>query len=286
MLKFESSLITIYIPTFNRLELLKRSIDSVLNQTYSNIELIVVDDCSTDGTQDYLKEISSKDGRVKYFFKEKNSGACVSRNIAIRNAEGYFITGLDDDDFFDIDRIESLVRAWEKKAKGTVALSTLYKIKNKNKIIFGKKLFKNKLIKFDDLFLNNAVGNQIFTKTEILKKINGFDEKLKCWQDLECWLRVLTHGNIEKVFLHSYTIDVSHDKPRIGNSNHTKYLKSYDYISTKHALNEWQREYLYIQTFNCNGIDIDKEAILKVFKKYPSFELFLMMLKAYIKGVK
>ncbi|WP_180028524.1 glycosyltransferase family 2 protein [Acinetobacter sp. YH16032] len=280
------SLVTIYIPTFNRLELLKRSVNSVLNQTYSNIELIVVDDCSTDGTQDYLKEISSQDSRVKYFLKEKNSGACVSRNIAIRNAQGYFITGLDDDDFFDLDRIESLVNAWRKKNEGTIALSTLYKIKNKNKTIYGKKLFKNKFIKFDDLFLNNAVGNQIFTKTEVLKKIDGFDENLKCWQDLECWLRVLNIGNIEKIFLHSYTIDVSHDKPRIGNSNHTKYLKSYDYISKKHDLRGWKKEYLYIQTFNCNGVDVDKGTILKVLKKYPSFELFIMVLKAYVKGVK
>lgn len=281
-----NNLVTIYIPTFNRLELLKRSIDSVLNQTYSNIELIVVDDCSKDGTQDYLKEISSKDSRVKYFFKEINSGACISRNIAIRNAQGYFITGLDDDDFFDNDRIENLVNAWKKKAKGTVALSTLYKIKNKNKTIYGKKLFKNKLIKFDDLFLNNAVGNQIFTETEVLKKIDGFDENLKCWQDLECWLRVLQIGNIEKIFSHSYTIDVSHDKPRIGNSNHTKYLKSYDYMLNKHNLSGWKKEYLYIQTFNCNGVDIDKVTILKVLKKYPSFVLFLMVLKAYMKGVK
>ncbi|RVT33619.1 glycosyltransferase [Acinetobacter indicus] len=281
-----SNMVTIYIPTFNRLELLKRSINSVLSQTYSNIELIVVDDCSTDGTQDYLIEISSQDSRVRYFFKENNSGACVSRNIAIRNAQGYFITGLDDDDFFDSDRIEKLITAWEKKAEGTIALSSLYKIKNKNKITFGKKLFKNKLIKFDDLFLNNVVGNQIFTKTEVLKKIDGFDESLKCWQDLECWLRVLNMGNIEKVFLHSYTIDISHDKPRIGNSNHTKYLKSYDYISKKHDLSGWKKEYLYIQTFNCNGVDIDKRTILKVLKKYPSFELFIMVLKAYMKGVK
>ncbi|HBM8534493.1 TPA: glycosyltransferase family 2 protein, partial [Escherichia coli] len=107
-------LVTVYIPTFNRVELLKRAVNSVLRQTYKNIEVIIVDDASTDGTHNYLELISRKDNRVKYFIKQERSGACISRNIAIQNATGKYITGLDDDDYFLDTRIEDFVRQWEK----------------------------------------------------------------------------------------------------------------------------------------------------------------------------
>ena len=102
-------LVTVYITTFNRVNLLKRSLDSVFKQTYKNIEIIIVDDCSTDGTQEFIKEISQQDKRIKFFLKEKNGGACESRNIAIQNARGEYITGLDDDDYFLSNRIENFV---------------------------------------------------------------------------------------------------------------------------------------------------------------------------------
>ncbi|PLL70465.1 hypothetical protein CWN62_29695, partial [Klebsiella pneumoniae] len=91
----DNPLVTIYIPTYNRLELLKRALNSVVNQTYKNLEIIVVDDNSSDGTQEFLKNFSKKDPRVSYILKTDNSGACVSRNLAIDKANGLFITGLD-----------------------------------------------------------------------------------------------------------------------------------------------------------------------------------------------
>ena len=216
------SLVTIYISTFSRLELLKRSINSALNQTYKNIEIIVVDDCSTDGTQEFLKEISKEDSRIRYFLKEKNSGACVSRNIAIKNANGEFITGLDDDDYFEPDRVDLFMRSWGNRDQSVIALCSLYTVKNKDRYISSKKFMKKEIIFFDDMFLTNLVGNQVFTKVSSLREINGFNEKLDCWQDLDCWLRLLKIGNIQNVMHANYIIDVSHDKPRIGNSQHQK----------------------------------------------------------------
>lgn len=103
-------LVTVYIPTYNRVDLLKRAVESVQAQTYQNLEIIIVDDCSTDFTHQYLQQLANEDKRVKYFIKEKNSGACVSRNIAIENATGEFITGLDDDDFFLESRIDEFMK--------------------------------------------------------------------------------------------------------------------------------------------------------------------------------
>ena len=279
-------LVTVYIPTFNRVDLLQRAINSVLNQSYKNIEVIVVDDRSTDGTVEYLKDISQKDSRVRYFLKEKNSGACVSRNIAIKNAKGEFITGLDDDDYFTEKRIELFVKFWPYKKKNTVALNALYAVKNHHNLTYGKKLFKNNIIKYNDMFLSNKVGNQIFIQTSVLREIGGFDEGLKCWQDLECWLRVLQLGNIEKIIHHTYVIDISHDKPRIGNSTHQKYIVSSEYISNKFKLDPKHRYYLYLQTLNCNGAKKDLSMYLKACIKYPSFQMLLNTLIFILKGIK
>ncbi|MCG2794063.1 MAG: glycosyltransferase [Weeksellaceae bacterium] len=93
----ENPKVTIYIPTKNRLALLKKAVDSVLRQTYTNWELIVVNDASTDGTKDYLDDLSKSNPKVKVIHHHESLGACVSRNDAIFSATGTFITGLDDD---------------------------------------------------------------------------------------------------------------------------------------------------------------------------------------------
>ncbi|WP_158650917.1 glycosyltransferase family 2 protein, partial [Acinetobacter indicus] len=120
-------LVTVYIPTYNRLELLQRAVKSVQEQTYHNLEIIIVDDCSTDGTHEYLEKVSKEDKRVRYFLKEKNSGACVSRNIAIKNSKGEFITGLDDDDYFERNRIEIFLHKWFSYSEKYIALFSEYK---------------------------------------------------------------------------------------------------------------------------------------------------------------
>lgn len=88
-------LVTVYMPTYNRVDLLQRAVESVLSQDYKNIELIVVDDNSTDDTHKYLSKIVEEDSHFRYFINEKNSGACISRNKAIFSTNGEFITGLD-----------------------------------------------------------------------------------------------------------------------------------------------------------------------------------------------
>ena len=90
------NLISVVIPTYNRKHLLQKAIASVLNQTYSNFELIVVDDCSTDSTEHFMKSLSDK--RIRYIKHEKTKHASASRNTGIQLSKGEFIAFLDDDD--------------------------------------------------------------------------------------------------------------------------------------------------------------------------------------------
>src|SRR5690554_6805784 len=168
-----SPLVTVYMPTHNRVDLLQRAVGSVLNQDYKNIELIIVDDNSEDGTSNYLTMLAQSESRLKYFRNDSNLGACSSRNKAIFSAQGEFITGLDDDDYFLSNHISSLLNAWVVRQEGTVAVYP----ELKRKAIDGVRDSQKKLDRcnFEHLIHANWIGNQVFTRTENLIDIGGFD---------------------------------------------------------------------------------------------------------------
>ena len=95
-----NDLVSIIMPSYNTAEYIEESIKSVQNQIYENWELIIVDDCSTDNTDDILKKYIESDKRIHYLKNEKNSGAAVSRNRALREAKGKWIAFLDSDDLW------------------------------------------------------------------------------------------------------------------------------------------------------------------------------------------
>ena len=100
-------LVSIIMPSYNTAPYIEETIQSVLNQTYTNWELIIVDDCSTDNTDEVLETI--KDDRIRCFKNEKNSGAAVSRNKALREAKGQWIAYLDSDDLWMPEKLEKQI---------------------------------------------------------------------------------------------------------------------------------------------------------------------------------
>lgn len=103
----KKELISVIIPIYNVEKYLNRCIDSIINQTYTNLEIVLVDDGSTDSSWDICKEYENKDKRVKAFRKE-NSGISATRNFALDHTTGKYIFFIDSDDFIDLDLIEKL----------------------------------------------------------------------------------------------------------------------------------------------------------------------------------
>ena len=101
-------LVSIIMPSYNTAKYIGESIKSVQAQTYTDWELIIADDCSTDNTDDIIKEYLS-DERIKYLKNEKNSGAAVSRNYALREAKGKWIAFLDSDDTWHPEKLEKQI---------------------------------------------------------------------------------------------------------------------------------------------------------------------------------
>lgn len=248
-LKSVKPLVTVYIPTYNRVDLLKRAVESVRRQTYTNVEIIIVDDCSTDGTYEYLKNISKQDSRIKFFLKEKNSGACVSRNIAIKNATGEFITGLDDDDYFLPSRIAKFVEYRYLLDEYVFIYSLNYIENNGIRRLPAFSFLIPKKAKDKDLLQSNIVGNQCFIQTEIMREYGLFSENLKAWQDLDLWYKLLSNPKLKKKAIRvdnkTYIQDISHEFGRISSERDKSKMRTvYINFIENNNLKYFERKFL------------------------------------------
>ncbi len=231
-------LVTVYIPTYNRLDLLKRAINSVLEQDYPCIEIIVVDDVSSDGTINYLKVISEKDPRIRFFVNEVNSGACASRNKAIAEARGEFVTGLDDDDYFLANRVGELLDCYFAcPDKGVLFTDIVVKNNKKAKVTKKPKVVTSKM-----LISENFIGNQIFFCRKRIIEKELFDVSFPALQDLEAWYTILKKYDLKayKVGSPSYVMDIGHEENRIS-KNIDKILRANKLFVKKHKLEGKER---------------------------------------------
>lgn len=225
-------IVTIYLITHNRKHLLERAIDSVFKQTYSNVELIIVDDASTDGTELLVAELNNK-YPFKYIKNASNMGACYSRNLAIHTAQGKYITGLDDDDYFGETRIQDFMDAYQEEYAFICANITEVKDDSKHGI---KRYFGLKEGEFtlEQLLHNNLVGNQVFTSKEKWLEIGGFDPEMPAFQDYDTWVRFLKkYQKALKINKHNYFLHTQHGGERISSSVERK-LSGYQKFMDKH----------------------------------------------------
>ena len=124
-----SDLVSIIMPSYNTAQYITETIQSVIDQTYHNWELIIVDDCSTDNTDIVVGKI--KDPRIRYIKNEKNSGAAVSRNRALREANGRWVAFLDSDDLWESDFLEKQIR-FIKEKNATIVFASYKRIDENN----------------------------------------------------------------------------------------------------------------------------------------------------------
>ncbi|QBL09794.1 glycosyltransferase [Rheinheimera sp. D18] len=224
-------LVTIYIPTHNRPEMLARALKSAIEQEYSNIEIIVVDDGSTEENYVKVAELCKRYNNVILLRQQTSAGACAARNLAITTASGQFITGLDDDDEFLPGRISAFVVNWHKLTSPSL-LCTGYRF-----ILPGGAVVcsggTERSIDRARIFHINDVGNQVFTRTAYLRQISGFDTALVACQDYDVWMRLITtFGTGYRLALVNYVVHQEHDSPRI--SQFDKRLRGHNQLINKY----------------------------------------------------
>jgi glycosyltransferase involved in cell wall biosynthesis len=181
-----AALVTVYIPTRNRGgSTLPRALDSVWRQTWPNVEIIVVDDESEDETPELLARWAAE-GRLRWFRNEKVGGACASRNVALANARGHFVTGLDDDDEMLPDRIATLVKALQREDAFVCATDIHVGTDRRENLRVSLST-----IDAGSILSRNFVGNQILCERMKILECGGFDESLPAGQDYDMWIRMI-----------------------------------------------------------------------------------------------
>jgi len=228
-------LVSIYIPTKNRQRLLERAVCSLLGQTERRIEVIVVSDGCTDGTCDYVRGIVS-DIPVRLIHNEQSGGACAARNQALAIAQGEFVTGLDDDDFFAPHRIALFLERWLQLEQDNVAFSCLF---DTCIVDDGRKVFVNNpsaRVTAAEIRSANLIGNQIFTRRDRLIEAGMYDPQMPAWQDWETWVRVLDRfGPAINVRANTYFMDTSHEFDRITMRSGDKIRNAAQLFYRKHC---------------------------------------------------
>jgi len=184
--------VSIILPTFNRATTIKKSIDSVLNQTYKNFELIIIDDGSTDNTRDLVKQY--KDKRIKYIHYKENKGASYARNLGIKKAKYDLIAFQDSDDKWTKYMLRKLVNSIKDNESTNVVYTDMLRVKKNGEKIYwhSPDVVKGKIINEEnnDYQVANIGLITILSKKFCIEKIGGFDIELKKFIDLDFFIRL------------------------------------------------------------------------------------------------
>ena len=201
-------LVSIITPAYNVAAYIAETIESVLAQTYTNWEMLIVNDCSKDNTAEIVQSYAAKDKRIKLINLKQNSGAAVARNTAIQNAKGRYIAFLDSDDLWKKEKLQKQIEFMQQNDYAFTYSSYEHFKETKeniqNQVQIPKSLNYNQALK----------GNQIGCLTVMLdrKQIANIHFTTQKHEDYILWLNILKQG------ITAYGIQESLELYRTGNS--------------------------------------------------------------------
>lgn len=183
--------ISVVIPTHNRVSLLPRAIKSALNQSFSDIEVIVVSDGSTDGTDEQMKKLSEEDSRIIYISYYPGHNGNYARNTGIKAAKGEYIAFLDDDDEWLPTKLEEQLAVMESDNSIGLVYTGTHSIYVDDGIEYDSfpEMEGNMSRK---ILLSNFIGSTttVMVRKKIFEKVGLFDEELPAIQDYDLWIRI------------------------------------------------------------------------------------------------
>lgn len=183
-------LISVVMPAFNAAQTIENSIQSVLAQSLGDLELLVVDDCSTDNTVQIVRKLALEDYRIRLIQSEHNSGSpATPRNIGISNAQGRYVAFLDSDDSWSQGKLEAQVRFM--KQSGAAISCTGYKVVDSDGKAIGA-FVPPKLAGYQQLLSENTLGCS--TVMIDLTKVSGFAFPVCGHEDYALWLELTRAG--------------------------------------------------------------------------------------------
>lgn len=185
------------LATYNRRHLLSRAIDSVLNQSTMNWELLIVDDGSEDNTEEFLKNVFMLNQKIRYF-KRPHKGLAASRNLGIKNSVGKYITFLDSDDEFRKDHLELRLKYFEDNSNIDLIHGGVELAGSEETHYVKDKFDMTKLIHLSEC----VIGATLFGRRKVFELLNGFNDVYS--EDSEFIERAIELFNIRKVDFSTY----------------------------------------------------------------------------------
>ena len=253
-------LITVYITNYNYGKFVKKAIDSVLNQTFKDFELIIIDDGSKDKSTKIIKQFQNKN-KIKVVF-QKNKGLIVSNNLALRMSKAKYIMRLDSDDWLDPHALEIMFNILERNKKISLVFPDYYEVDKNGKIIKQVRRHNFKKVK---LFDQPAHGACTMIRRENLVDIGGYDEEFSCQDGYYLWLRF-----IKKYMVRNVNLPLFYYRQHQSNltSNKKRILQNRSRIISKLQVSENKKRVLAI--LPVRGLKLNSNSlVLKKLNKKP-----------------
>jgi glycosyltransferase involved in cell wall biosynthesis len=178
--------VSIIIPNYNRGRILSKAIESALNQTYKNIEIIIVDDNSEDNSRQIIRDYALKYKNIKYEFLKENKGANYCRNVGAKLSMGEYLAFLDSDDIFLNNKIEKQINVFHKFKDVKIVFTNFYVNGIRMRIFL-----KDKFVTINDVIFRNVVGgfSTVMVRKDVFFEVGGLDENLPSCQDWDFYIR-------------------------------------------------------------------------------------------------
>ncbi len=200
----KEDLVSIVLPTYNGSRYIAQSIESCLDQTYDNIELIIINDASTDSTEEIIK--SYRDTRIIYLKNGKNLGLPESLNVGFSKSSGKYLTWTSDDNYYAPRALEEMLKYLIKDARTAFLYCDGYKIDSN-----GNAMGEFATAEGWKLWKYNCVGPCFIYKRDVYNKIGNYDSEMLLVEDYDYWLRVYKKFKMKRVNKKLYYVR-GHDK--------------------------------------------------------------------------
>lgn len=188
--------ISVIMPSYNYAHMMEAAVNSVLNQTLSDLELIIIDDGSTDNTGDIALKAASRDSRIKYVKKE-NRGLSAARNRGIAESSGQYIAFIDPDDLWMQMKLDLQSKLLDENPEASLCYCRAEFIGENGEILKNVNWPRPENPKWSDLLYINYIegsGSSVMTRKSALESSGMFDENLRGLEDMDMWLRLLHDG--------------------------------------------------------------------------------------------
>jgi glycosyltransferase involved in cell wall biosynthesis len=219
--KKTKKLITVYMPVFNASKFLHQSIESILDQTYSNFEFIIVDDASTDNSWKIIRSYAKKDKRIIAIRNNINLGVSLTSNIAISKAKGQFLARMDADDISFSNRLESQLNYF-KKHPNTVAIGGQCVVIDENNHLIGNKNFPTKAKKLKEMIfwaIPMQQPSMMINLDKLPQNFTWYTPNVSSAEEINLMFRLMLYGNLANLpqnllFYRHLETSLSHKNPK------------------------------------------------------------------------